>query len=215
MLTRGHLVYAGFALLLSFIVGSPADADARKTKKTPKLAKVGGTGPDLLARLITTQGTIRCRLYPKRAHKTVRNFVGLAVGTKPFKDVLTGKMVRRRFYDGLIFHRVIPTFMIQTGCPEGSGQSGPGYGIRDEFGRGLSHDRPGVLSMANRGPNTGGSQFFITERDTPWLDGKHAVFGVCKDLDVIKKIARVPVVPPSRPRVPVRIDKVEISWGKW
>jgi peptidyl-prolyl cis-trans isomerase A (cyclophilin A) len=215
MLTRGYVKYTGFVLLLAFVVASPVDADTGKTKKPVKFAKVGGTGPDLLVRFITNQGTIRCRLYPERARKTVRNFVGLAVGTKSFKDAQTGKTVRRRFYDGLIFHRVIPNFMIQTGCPEGTGTSGPGYSIRDEFNPALSHDRAGVLSMANRGPNTGGSQFFITDRGTAWLDGKHAVFGSCKDLEVIKKIARVPVVPPNRPRTPVRIDKVEISWGKW
>ena len=192
-----------------------ADVLAKKAKSSIKLAKVGGEGPDLLAKFTTSQGVIRCQLFPKHAKKTVQNFVGLAVGTKPFKDATTKKKVKRRFYDGLIFHRVIPRFMIQTGCPEGRGTGGPGYAIRDEFSRKLKHDQPGTLSMANRGPNTGGSQFFITERPTPWLDGKHAVFGLCKDLEVIKRIARVPVVPPSRPREPVRIDKIEISWGKW
>ncbi len=215
MLTRSAVWRFGLVAVLGCTASLAFDANAKRPKGPMKFSKVGGTGPDLLAKFVTSHGVIRCQLFPRRAKKTVKNFVGLAVGTKAFKDARTKKRVKRRFYDGLIFHRVIPKFMIQTGCPEGTGSGGPGYAIRDEFSSKLRHDRAGMLSMANRGPNTGGSQFFITERETPWLDDKHAVFGVCKDLKVIKGIARVPVVPPSRPREPVRIEKVEISWGKW
>ncbi|MBS7456553.1 peptidylprolyl isomerase [Coralloluteibacterium stylophorae] len=117
---------------------------------------------DLIATFATERGPIRVRLFPEQAPLTVANFVNL---------------VRRGFYDGLKFHRVIPDFMIQGGCPEGSGRGGPGYRFEDEANNGLKHDGSGVLSMANAGPNTNGSQFFITHVATPWLDGKHTVFG--------------------------------------
>src|SRR5580765_5147358 len=114
----------------------------------------------------TTEGKFKIKLFADKAPKTVENFVSLADGTK------TGKP----FYDGLVFHRVIPDFMVQGGCPEGSGRGGPGYKFEDEVKTGLRHDK-GVLSMANAGPGTNGSQFFITHVATPWLDGKHTVFG--------------------------------------
>ncbi len=121
---------------------------------------------DLNAEIATSRGTIRLRLFADRAPLTVASFVNLA---------------RRGYYDGLTFHRVIPDFMIQGGCPEGSGRGGPGYQFEDEFDAGLRHDRAGVLSMANAGPGTNGSQFFITHGPTSWLDGKHTVFGVVAD----------------------------------
>jgi peptidyl-prolyl cis-trans isomerase B (cyclophilin B) len=117
---------------------------------------------DLQAHIVTGRGTIRLQLFPEQTPMTVANFVNLAT---------------RKFYDGLTFHRVIPDFMIQGGCPEGSGRGGPGYRFEDEIVPTLKHDRPGVLSMANAGPGTNGSQFFITHEATPWLDGKHTVFG--------------------------------------
>ena len=117
---------------------------------------------DLIAQIQLARGPIRLRLFADQAPVTVANFVNL---------------VRRKFYDGLTFHRVIPDFMIQGGCPEGSGRGGPGYRFEDEVDTGLKHDSPGVLSMANAGPGTNGSQFFITHGPTPWLDGKHTVFG--------------------------------------
>jgi peptidyl-prolyl cis-trans isomerase B (cyclophilin B) len=120
------------------------------------------THPELRARIVTARGTIHLRLFADQAPLTVANFVNLA---------------RRRFYDGLSFHRVIPNFMIQGGCPQGSGRGGPGYHFEDEIVADLKHDRPGILSMANAGPGTNGSQFFITHVATPWLDGKHTVFG--------------------------------------
>ncbi len=126
----------------------------------------------LFAIIETSMGNIVIELYEKYAPKTVANFVGLATGTKKWKDPKTGKWVKRPFYNGLIFHRVIPNFMIQTGCPLGNGTGGPGYKFADEFPPQLKHDKPGVVSMANAGPNTNGSQFFITHKATPWLDPK-------------------------------------------
>src|SRR3977135_2785121 len=124
----------------------------------------------------TSMGNIVCRLFEKEAPKTVENFIGLTEGTKEFKDPISGKKEKRPYYDGLIFHRVIPDFMIQGGCPQGDGTGGPGYTFEDEF-----NDHKvvrGALAMANRGPNTNGSQFFIvTTEAAPWLDGKHTVFG--------------------------------------
>lgn len=151
-------------------------------------------------------GAINGVLYEKEAPQTVANFVGLA----------TGAINGRPYYDGLIFHRVIPDFMIQGGCPEGSGRGGPGYVIKDEFGPGLSHNRGGLFSMANAGPNTGGSQFFLTETATDWLDGKHAIFGAvdAEGLELIRQIARVPRSRPGdRPLTDVTLDKVTIYRG--
>ncbi|MCK6512198.1 peptidylprolyl isomerase [Myxococcota bacterium] len=122
--------------------------------------------------IYTSKGTIIAQLFAKRVPKTVANFVGLATGNKAWKDPSNGQMqYNRPFYDGRIFHRVIPSFMIQTGCPLGNGTGGPGYRFEDEFHPDLKHDKPGILSMANSGPNTNGSQFFITHKATPWLDG--------------------------------------------
>ena len=137
----------------------------------------------------TSQGDIVIRLLEKEAPKTVENFVGLAEGTKEFTNEKTGKKEKRNFYDGLIFHRVIPQFMIQGGCPEGTGRGGPGYKFADEFHPSLKHSKAGKLSMANAGPGTNGSQFFITHIATDWLDGKHTVFGQVKTgQDVVNKI---------------------------
>lgn len=176
---------------------------------------IKGKGPDLLATFDTTMGTVHCRLFHKKAPITVGNFAGLATGNKAFTDPKTGKKVKRPFYDGLIFHRVIPKFMIQGGDPDGKGTGGPGYKIPDEFHPSLKHTKGGLLSMANRGPNTGGSQFFLTELATPWLDNKHAVFGECKEIALVKKMARVETIGRSRPKTDLKIKKLSIKWGKY
>jgi len=133
--------------------------------------------PGLYAVFETTLGEITCRLFPDKAPKTVANFVGLAQGTKEFVDPKSSQRTQRCYYDGLVFHRVIPDFMIQGGCPLGTGTAGPGYQFADEFARDLAFDRPGKLAMANSGPNTNGSQFFITVAATTWLNQKHTIFG--------------------------------------
>ena len=133
--------------------------------------------PGTYAHFLTNQGQFVIRLYDDVAPKTVANFVGLAEGTKAWKDPVTGQSVTRPFYDGLTFHRVIDGFMIQGGCPLGTGTGGPGYRFEDEFSPGARHGRAGILSMANAGPGTNGSQFFITLGATPHLDNRHSVFG--------------------------------------
>ena len=127
----------------------------------------------IYAKIITDKGDILVNLEYKLTPITVSNFIGLSLGTLPNYS----NRKNARFYDNLVFHRVIPDFMIQGGCPNGNGMGGPGYNFKDEFHPNLKHDKPGVLSMANAGPNTNGSQFFITHLPTPWLDGKHSVFG--------------------------------------
>ena len=140
--------------------------------------QVPGTG-QLYARFVTSLGNIVIRLEEQRAPKTVKNFVGLATGTQEWIAPAHASRPRRarRYYDGTIFHRVIPDFMIQGGDPLGQGTGGPGYNFEDEFHPELRHSGPGILSMANSGPGTNGSQFFITERATPHLDNQHSVFG--------------------------------------
>ena len=160
----------------------------------------------------TSQGDFVIRLHEQAAPKTVANFVGLAEGTLAWKDPVTGESITRPFYDGLTFHRVIDGFMIQGGCPLGTGTGGPGYKFADEFSRELRHDKAGILSMANSGPNTNGSQFFITLAPTPHLDNRHSVFGeVVEGLDVVKKIGRVTTGRQDRPVEPVVVKTVTID----
>jgi peptidyl-prolyl cis-trans isomerase A (cyclophilin A) len=162
----------------------------------------------------TTMGTLRCKLFPKEAPKTVANFIGLADGTKDWKDPATGQTKHGvPLYSGTIFHRVIPDFMIQGGDPLGTGTGDPGYRFEDEIVPSLTFDRPGRLAMANAGPGTNGSQFFITEKPTPWLNGHHTIFGQCDEAraELVKKIARVPAGPGNKPITPVRINKIVIE----
>jgi peptidyl-prolyl cis-trans isomerase A (cyclophilin A) len=166
----------------------------------------------LLAKFDTTLGSFTVELFPQDAPKTVDNFVGLAKGTKEFTDPKTGAKVKRPFYDGLIFHRVIPDFMIQGGDPLGQGTGGPGYSFEDEFNSPRKFDKPGMLAMANAGPNTNGSQFFITVAATPWLNGKHTIFGqVTIGYDVVEKISHVDRNASDKPNTPVVIKKVTIE----
>lgn len=160
----------------------------------------------------TSLGNIVCELFPKSAPKTAANFIDLAQGKKEWTDPKTGQKRKSRFYDRLIFHRVIPNFMIQGGDPIGNGTGGPGYQFEDEFDASLKFDQPGKLAMANAGPNTNGSQFFITTVNTPWLNGKHTIFGQCdaKGLEVAIKITSVSRGPNDRPIEPVVMKKVVI-----
>jgi peptidyl-prolyl cis-trans isomerase A (cyclophilin A) len=169
------------------------------------------TKPGTYAVFETSLGEITCELFPDKAPKTVANFIGLATGTKEFVDAKTRQPAKRPFYDGLIFHRAIPDFMIQGGCPQGTGMGGPGYRFEDEVVKGLGFDRPGKLAMANAGPNTNGSQFFITVAATTWLNGKHTIFGeVVKGQEVVEKISAVPRDPHDRPQTPVVLSAVKI-----
>ncbi len=153
-------------------------------------------------------GQIKIKLFNKKAPKTVKNFVSLAEGTN---KKVSSKYKGKKFYNNLIFHRVIKDFMIQGGDPQGSGQGGPGYSFSDEINSSLKHDAFGVLSMANAGPNTNGSQFFITLVPTPWLDGRHTVFGkVIKGMDLVKKIGLTKTQKGDRPLKTVRMSNVTI-----
>lgn len=160
----------------------------------------------------TNKGNFKIKLFSERVPKTVENFVGLAEGTKEFTDAKTGKKTKRPFYDGLIFHRVIKDFMIQGGCPTGTGTGDPGYRFEDEIIAGQNkHDKPGMLSMANAGPNTNGSQFFITTVPTPWLDRGHTVFGeVVEGYEIVDQIGKVRTAPGDKPLEPVVLSKVSI-----
>ncbi len=170
----------------------------------------------LYATLKTTLGDVVILLFEEKAPKTVANFVGLASGTKEWMDPKSGQRLKRSLYNGTIFHRVIPGFMIQGGDPLGNGTGGPGYRFEDEFHADLKHSKAGILSMANAGPNTNGSQFFITHRATPWLDGKHSVFGeVVKGYEVVDAIGNVPRGSRDRPLKEVVLVEVIISRGSY
>jgi peptidyl-prolyl cis-trans isomerase A (cyclophilin A) len=163
----------------------------------------------------TTAGKLRCTLFQTQTPATVANFIGLATGTKDWTNPVSHVTKHNTpLYDGTIFHRVIPNFMIQGGDPAGNGSGDPGYTFKDEFVSSLTFDRPGRLAMANSGPNTNGSQFFITEAPTPHLNGRHTIFGQCDEASValVKQIARIARDPrDDRPFRPVRINKVIIE----
>jgi peptidyl-prolyl cis-trans isomerase A (cyclophilin A) len=193
-------------LMMVAIVAMPMLAIAGQD--APK--KAGGK---VLAQFTTSEGNFTVELFEKDAPKTVANFIGLAEGTKEWTDPKTGAAVKKPYYNGLIFHRVIPDFMIQGGDPLGTGTGGPGYTFADEFQSGRKLDKAGILAMANRGPNTNGGQFFITLAPTPWLNGKHTVFGEVTDgMDVIKKIGATKTTKPGdKPVKPIVIQSVKIE----
>jgi len=169
---------------------------------------------ELFATLQTTKGDVVIRLFPNEAPKTVKNFVGLADGTQEWTDPQTGEKKNERFYDGLGFHRVIDGFMIQGGCPLGTGTGGPGYTFKDEFHPELSFNKPYLLAMANAGPGTNGSQFFITVGQTPHLNNRHTIFGEVEDQasqKVVDAIATTRTGAGDRPVEPVVIDTVEVE----
>jgi peptidyl-prolyl cis-trans isomerase A (cyclophilin A) len=169
---------------------------------------------DLKATLKTNRGDIVVNLFPDHAPKTVENFTGLAEGSKDYQD--DAGRSGERYYDGLGFHRVIDGFMIQGGCPLGTGTGGPGYTFKDEFHPELQFDRPYLLAMANAGPGTNGSQFFITVQPTGWLNNRHTIFGEVADQDsreVVDAIATTATGPGDRPVEPVVIERVEIERG--
>ena len=164
------------------------------------------------ARFDTTEGTFTVRLFDQEAPKTVENFVGLAEGTKQWSDPRTNQKVQKPYYDGTIFHRVIDGFMIQGGDPLGQGIGGPGYNFADEFHPKLRHNKEGILSMANRGPNTNGGQFFITLGPTPHLDDRHSVFGeVTEGMDVVKRIGSTRTGDRDRPVKDIVINQLTIE----
>jgi peptidyl-prolyl cis-trans isomerase A (cyclophilin A) len=201
-LLKALLIYFTGLILVSLTFHAQA-ADKKKTE-TKKESK------QMIAVFETTEGTFKVKLFNDKAPKTVANFVDLAEGTKV--NPKTNKKIEKKFYDGVIFHRVIPDFMIQTGDPDGNGTGGPGYSFEDEFAPGLKHDKPGILSMANRGPNTNGSQFFVTVKPTPWLDGKHAIFGeVIEGMDVVNKISTAPRDGMDKPKSTISIKSLKIE----
>jgi len=168
--------------------------------------------PETYATLVTSQGEVRVQLFEDTAPRTVTNFVDLATGSRAWRDPRSGAEERSPLYDGTVFHRVIPQFMIQGGDPLGNGTGGPGYRFEDEVGGPHRFDRPGRLAMANAGPNTNGSQFFITQAPTPWLDGKHTIFGqVVTGMDVVEAIAATERDGQDRPLEEQRLERVLIE----
>jgi peptidyl-prolyl cis-trans isomerase A (cyclophilin A) len=165
-----------------------------------------------IATIHTNKGAFTVRLMPEHAPKTVENFTGLATGSKGWTDPRDGEHRSSAMYPGTIFHRVIPGFMVQGGDPTGTGMGGPGYQFEDEVEGGPSFDRPGLLAMANAGPGTNGSQFFVTVAPTPWLDGKHTIFGeVTEGYEVVEAISTAPTGAQDRPLDDIVIDRIDVT----
>jgi peptidyl-prolyl cis-trans isomerase A (cyclophilin A) len=221
-----------FAILFLFTAGLGAWAqDSSSTQTAPPAKQSTSPSPaagtktpvhhaasgEPTAVFDTTAGTLRCTLFEKETPQTVANFIGLATGTKDWKNPVSGANKHGvPLYDGTIFHRVIPDFMIQGGDPAGNGSGDPGYKFKDEIVPTLMFDRPGRLAMANSGPNTNGSQFFITEVPTPHLNGRHTIFGQCDDASValVKEIARMAKDPSNdKPFRPIKIKHITIVRG--
>jgi peptidyl-prolyl cis-trans isomerase A (cyclophilin A) len=231
--TRRRALRAGATLAAAALTGCASSPPATPTPSSPSQSAgtptstdgggddgesaPGADRPNALpsarrATLRTTKGDIAVELYPGKVPTTVGNFVGLATGEVAWRDPETGDIRTDPLYRNVPFHRVINNFMIQCGDPIGTGRGGPGYTFDDEFRDDLTHDRAGVLSMANRGPDTNGSQFFITLDATPHLDGRHAVFGhVVGGMDVVRAIGSVVTDGNDRPRGPVLLESVAVA----
>jgi peptidyl-prolyl cis-trans isomerase A (cyclophilin A) len=186
---------------------APGDPVQGKFGMEDALKGLAGDGKQLYADLHTSLGKLECELWPDKAPLTVANFVGLARGVRPWKK--DGAWVKKPLYDGLVFHRVIKGFMIQGGDPNRDGSGGPGYEVPDEIWENAHHDQRGLLCMANRGPNTNGSQFFIMDGTAPYLDGGYTIFGKCGPDEVIEKLSSVPTVG-DRATDPPKISKVVV-----
>jgi peptidyl-prolyl cis-trans isomerase A (cyclophilin A) len=202
------------SLAAAFALATTASAQQQPLPDAPQAtaaASIVPNGPTVV--MDTSMGRITCQFYQKQTPKTVANFIALSQGTRDWTDPATKKVMHHKpLFDGTIFHRVIPEFMIQGGDPTGTGMGDPGYSFEDEFNPDLGFDVPGRLAEANSGPNTNGSQFFITEVPTPHLNGHHTIFGQCDEasLAVVKAIARVQVGANDKPVVPVVLKKVTI-----
>src|SRR5438270_11599612 len=204
-------------IMISFLcISFAAWSQVASSSKGEPAKKTAASG-EPTAIIDTTAGKLTCKLFEKQTPETVANFIGLSNGTKDWKNPISGASKHGvPLYDGTIFHRVIPNFMIQGGDPAGNGSGDPGYKFRDETVPTLTFDRPGRLAMANSGPNTNGSQFFITEVPTPHLNGRHTIFGQCDEasIDLVKKIARMAADPNNdRPFRPVKINHITIERG--
>jgi peptidyl-prolyl cis-trans isomerase A (cyclophilin A) len=201
MNVRSTAIVAGALVLAATMASAAQEAAAKKP------------AGKVFAHFVTTEGSFTVELFEKDAPNTVANFIGLADGTKEWTDPRTNSKVKKPFFNGLIFHRVIPNFMIQGGDPLGTGTGDPGYKFADEFGSGRKLDKAGILAMANSGPNTNGSQFFITLAPTPWLNNKHTVFGeVVNGMDVINKIGATKTTKPGdKPVTPIVMQSVKIE----
>lgn len=197
-------------LFALFALGTSNGALAQKKSKEPEKK---GTPAVMNVTMKTSQGDIKLKLFADKAPKTVENFIGLATGKKDWKDPKSGKEMKGTpLYNGTIFHRVIPDFMIQGGDPAGTGMGGPGYRFEDEFQSGLKFDKPGILAMANAGPNTNGSQFFITVKETPWLNNRHTIFGeVTEGMDIVNKIVAAPRDGMDKPSTAITIQSIEVQ----
>jgi peptidyl-prolyl cis-trans isomerase A (cyclophilin A) len=212
-LVAAVLLAAGAARAQSVCGDDPEKGDFTVDEATKGLK--GPKDGALTAKIETSMGAFTCELFDKKSPKTVANFVGLARGVRPWCDEKTKKWeTKKPFYDGLIFHRVIPSFMIQGGDPLGIGRGGPGYKFQNESDPSLVFDKPGVLAMANAGRDTNGSQFFITETPQPALNGGYTIFGQCEPTDLVGKIARVERSPGDKPVKDVAMTKVTITRGK-
>jgi peptidyl-prolyl cis-trans isomerase A (cyclophilin A) len=213
---RRSLAIIVICLSVPVLLAAQTASKKSSTASKPPSASAATAG-NPVAVIDTTVGKMRCTLFEKQTPETVANFIGLATGTKDWKNPISHVTKHNTpLYDGTIFHRVIPNFMIQGGDPAGNGSGDPGYSFKDEIVPGLTFDRPGRLAMANSGPNTNGSQFFITDVPTPHLNGRHTIFGQCDPAAVtlVRQIARLARDPrDDRPFRPVKINHITIERG--